>query len=68
MNVQEAYKSIITRPLRQRNEPLYVLPIDWVKILDEVREYQKIRDRPVWCAESEYMNFTLAGVEVRISE
>ena len=68
MNLQEARKLLITRPLRQRNDPLYVPIEDWVKIRDEVEEYQEKRGEPVWSAESEYVNFKLAGIEVRISE
>lgn len=68
MNLQEAYKSIITRPLRQRDEPLYVSQENWLKIRDEVESYQRSRGEAVWAADSGYMNFKLAGVEVRMSE
>jgi hypothetical protein len=68
MTLQQAYKSIITRPSGKRNDPFYVPLADWRRMRDEVEAYQKERGEPVWEAESLCLNFKFAGVEFRIKE
>ena len=64
----EVYKEIVTRPVGEVTEPFYLPAEEWEAVQKEIAESDFCRDRGVLSKESEFRNFLLAGVEVRITE
>lgn len=66
MDLAAAYHEIVRRAPAKAKEPFFVEPKDWFSIRNELSETESAKQHGILSGSSDYLNFLLAGVEVRI--